>query len=210
VVAGVFLFANPFKAGEKPPVPVTSATVAATGGVRATSKLPGVKMYVDDKEAGELPHEVKDLAPGDHQIRFEAGPAYAIKRQTVSVKSGDVNDLGTIALPLARGSVVLHKITPDGAEAIVTNGTVSQPLGVMPVDVDPSGHWEVVVKKAGYEEYRQPLDFSDGVATKSIDVTLKAATRPAGPAAAPAVARDCVNDRIDPKTDKVRAECIGK
>ena len=42
-----------------------------------TGNQPGVKLFVDGKEVGPLPQELRDLTPGDHKVRLAGTDRYA-------------------------------------------------------------------------------------------------------------------------------------
>ena len=55
---------------------------------RSTGAQPGVKLYVDDKEIGPLPQELRDLTPGDHTIRVRGLGALPAAREARHRREG--------------------------------------------------------------------------------------------------------------------------
>src|SRR5262249_14348378 len=62
-------------------------------GLRIGGTQVGVHLYVDDREIGLLPQDVRDLPPGPHRIRLY-GERYAQLETTVTLQKDEVRDLG--------------------------------------------------------------------------------------------------------------------
>jgi hypothetical protein len=162
----------------------------AASGFKVASSQEGVWLTVDGREVGPLPQVVQDLAPGDHTIGLAGSEQYQPIMRHVTVERDKVEDLGTINLKVAKGNVTVLPGTP-GAHVFIVNGSDRRELPVLPIslDMDPAKTWSLEATKAGYDDYRQPIDFDDGNANKTYAVTLEpnvtAAPLPPATAAAP-------------------------
>lgn len=163
----------------------TLGSTAGTG-IRVNGTQPGVKLYVDDKESGPLPQELRDLSPGDHVIKVAGSERYQPLEKHVSVERQKIQDLGTVTLKVLKGKATISLGTP-GARVFLVSGADRRELPMLPisVDIDTGKAWSLEATKPGFNDYRESIGFDDGQAERSYVVTLDA--RPAGfaPAAAP-------------------------
>jgi hypothetical protein len=141
-----------------------------TAELRVACNQVGVVLTVDG-DPQPLPARLQ-LDPGQHVVRL-AGDRYATQQRSITVAPGDVMDLGDMKLPVARGMVTISLLTP-GARVLLVNGSDERELPMMPisVDFDAGKKWELRATLSGYCELVQPIDFSDGVAKKTIAVNL--------------------------------------
>lgn len=166
---------------------VMSFTVGSSRGtgIKVSGVQAGVKLFVDDKELGPLPQDVRDLAPGDHTIRVAGSERYQPLEKHISVERDKVEDLGTITLKVLKGKVTVAPGT-SGARVYIVSGSDRRELPMLPisVDIDTMKSWSLEASKPGYEDYRQLISFDDGQAEKAYTVTLE--PKSAGSTAAPA------------------------
>ncbi len=153
-------------------------------GVKVSGNQPGVKLFVDGKEYGTLPQEVKDLEAGDHKIRVAGSDRYAPMEKTVSVGKNEMVDLGNVALKVLKGKVMFQLGTPGAKVYLVASPTNRKEIPTFPIAIDfePTDKYELVATAPGFEELRRPISFDDGIAEKSFTVELT----PKGQAPAPA------------------------
>jgi serine/threonine-protein kinase len=159
-----------------------ATTAEATSAVlKAASDTPGVKVFVDGEDKGTLPIELKNLSPGSHKLRFEAGPDYDKLEQTVDLASGDTKDLGSIKLKVLKGHLTLELATPGANVLLVSQNDkkvekkIPEALWKSPpvkLDIDPEEKWKLVATKKGYEDWSQELSFVDGKADKTVRIEL--------------------------------------
>lgn len=159
-------------------------------GFKVAGNQAGVKLFVDDKEIGQIPQEIRDLTPGEHTIKLAGSDRYAPVEKKITVTKGEVQD---IALPLkvVKGKATINLGT-EGATVLLVSGSDRRKFPSLPVsvDLDPAKPWVLEATKAGFTDYHQTITFEDGQAEKTFTVTLDpkgAATAPAGgtPAATP-------------------------
>jgi serine/threonine-protein kinase len=167
----------------------------------AESDQPGVRLFVDGVDRGTLPAKITDLAPGKHEIQL-TGDRYKSTQRSIEVKAGESADLGGIKLDVSKGRVLLAPKTEGADILLVPNDDLARAKrvkGPFPFAVDvviPGDKWKLVAKKQGYPDFVVPIDFSDGVPEKTIEISFgnndKVAlnvdslpTTPSGPAPAP-------------------------
>ena len=143
-----------------------------------------MKLYVDDKESGPLPQELRDLTPGDHVIKVAGSERYQPLEKHVSVERQKIQDLGTVTLKVLKGKATISLGTP-GARVFLVSGTDRRELPMLPisVDIDTGKTWALEANRPGYVDYRQAIAFDDGQAERTYVVSLD--PKPAGDAAAP-------------------------
>lgn len=176
-------------APNNPSVPTVPGSASGTG-LKIASSQSNVRVLVDGVDKGTLPIELKDLTPGAHKLRLEAGDAFAPIERTVDVTSGSVLDLGSMSLKVIKGKVTVElatsgadvKLVHEQGGRQVEERKVSPPLTT---ELDASG-WKVVATKKGYEDFTQAVSFDDGSAEKKIVVSLSESAKPTGGTAAAA------------------------
>jgi hypothetical protein len=152
---------------------------SAGTGIRVGGTQPGVKLYVDDKESGPLPQELRDLTPGDHIIKVAGSERYQPLEKHVSVERQKIQDLGTVTLKVLKGKATISLGTP-GARVFLVSGSDRRELPMLPisVDIDTAKSWALEASRPGYVEYRESIAFDDGQAERTYVVSLD--PRPAG------------------------------
>jgi PEGA domain-containing protein len=187
------------EAEEKKEKPVTvelrRSTSASTGfRIRGSS---AVRLFVDNREYGTLPQEVRDLAPGDHQLKLVSSNLYKAEDRTITVVENQISDLGNVALKVLRGrATITLGQNAQGAKVTLVSDGDRRTVARFPivVEVETSKQWTLEVSKPGYEDFSQALRFDDGEAERSfiIDLQEKGGAHPtpaAPPPAAPAAPR---------------------
>jgi hypothetical protein len=144
-------------------------------GLRIAGTQAGVKLFLDEREIGPLPSEVRDLTPGTHRLRLVAGDRYQTLEKNVSLAKDEMLDLGTQQLRVLKGKITVTLGTP-GTKVYIVSGTDRRELPILPisVDIDTSRTWQLEGVRAGYEDYHQVVSFDDGQAEKTFNVTLAA------------------------------------
>ena len=101
-----------------------------------------MKLYVDDKETGPLPQELRDLTPGDHVIDVAGSDRYQPLEKHVSVERQKIQDLGTVTLKVLKGKATISLGTP-GARVFLVSGSDRRELPMLPisVDIDTAKSW---------------------------------------------------------------------
>lgn len=167
---------------------VSNVAKAGTG-FKVAGSQPGVKLYIDGREIGPLPQELRDLEPGDHKIRIAGSDRYAAVERNVTVMKDELQDLGTQTLKVVKGKATIALDTPN-AKVYLVSGTDRRELPTLPisVDIDTSKAWSLEAVKPGYQEFKQAISFEDGQAEKTFNVVLEPKGGAAAAGAAPAAA----------------------
>ncbi|HEX4448560.1 MAG TPA: PEGA domain-containing protein, partial [Polyangiaceae bacterium] len=121
---------------------------SAGTGIRINGTQPGVKLYVDEKESGPLPQELRDLTPGDHVIKVAGSERYQPLEKHVSVERQKIQDLGTVTLKVLKGKATISLGTP-GARVFLVSGADRRELPMLPisVDIDTGKTWALEANK---------------------------------------------------------------
>lgn len=185
-------------AGQEQAVNIRLDPASAGTGFRVAGNS-NVTLFVDGKEVGALPQEIKDLSPGSHTLRFKGGDLYAEEERTINVAADQIQDLGTVQLKIARGLASFDIRTP-GAMLTLVSGSDRRPLldATKPVELDATKGWALEATKAGYEDFRAPLSFDDK-AEKTFVVELAEKAKAVAPVAAVQPARPV--ERPQPKPE---------
>jgi serine/threonine-protein kinase len=164
------------KAGEV--VKLTVTTEATTATLVVAEAQPGLRLTVDGADRGPLPAKLTDLSPGKHDIKL-SGERYKSWEKSIEVKAGETVDLDVPKLTVVKGRVLVTLKTEGASIVLVRADDPRNPKALdgpfpRPVEVPiESGSWKLIAKKRGYPDFVAPLDFSDGVAEKTIEVKLE-------------------------------------
>lgn len=166
--------------GEQSKVDLELRVASAGTGFKIASPQPGVKLFVDGKEIGPLPQTLTDLTPGEHKIKLDAGDRYKVEERTVNVVPDKLEDLGEVKLQVAKGKATLELVT-RGARILLVPSTgekrqIDERMfrnNQLSIDIDTSKEWRIEASKAGYDDLRLPISFSDGEAEKTFRIELR-------------------------------------
>jgi serine/threonine-protein kinase len=176
------------EAGGATPAP---GPVAATG--QATLRIGGtegernVHVIVDGTDRGPLPIELKDLAPGNHKVRFDGGDRYEKMERSFDVVGGEVKDLGEVRLKVLHGQIKIDLQTSGASVTLVRRGDkkvekkVNDPdmlSARKPLDIDPGEGWKLIASKRGFDDFTDDLAFEDGMAERTIHISLNETGKP--------------------------------
>lgn len=123
---------------------------------------------------GPLPQKLGNLTPGEHTLRFAGTERYKDITRTVNVLPNKLENLGSIALPVAKGratfetdeqGVRMRLVPADGEPRSIEEGQSS-------VDLDPSKQWKLQACKPGHDLFETPVSFEDGKAEKTFQLEL--------------------------------------
>jgi hypothetical protein len=107
-------------------------------------------------------------------VRFE-GDGYATQEKVVTVIPGRMTDVGRVRLVVDRGRVTFELATPGAYVTLTDQSGDRREIPRMPLSVNFDGkdRWVVEATKDGYCPFKQPIDFSDGVARKKLRIELQ-------------------------------------
>src|SRR5262249_7194273 len=154
------------KTGGGQAVGASSAAVDGTGGdlVIGAATPASAHVIVDNSDRGTLPTRVKGLSPGMHRLRFEADRFQPAER-TVDLRRGQVVDIGSVQLKLARGKITIF--ADEDSKVVLTDVDAHQDRQVhgpypIPIDVDATHRWLVTANARGKREFNYDVAFDDG------------------------------------------------
>ncbi len=160
----------------EPPVDNTVAVGSRANGrtgIRVTGTQPGTTLFVDDKEIGPLPQTLQGMSAGSHKVKIAGSERYAPLEKTVTLTKDEVQDLGALTLPVAKGKATISLATPGAKVSVVSGGDRRElPLLPITVDIDTSKQWSLLASKPGYNDYNQAISFDDGQADKAFTIAL--------------------------------------
>jgi len=157
-------------------VKVRAQLAATIGGPKAIIKILSnvdkARVFLDGKEMGQAPIELKDVSPGEHVLEVKAAGYQAAERRVVVnagqplVEKFDLNPEATAA----KGT--LKVVSPVPEAAVYIDG---ESVGATPQtkEMAPGDHF-VVVQKVGYKKFEKKVRIEAGQ-TISITAELKAA-----------------------------------
>jgi serine/threonine-protein kinase len=161
-------------AGEEGVQNVELARPSQGTGVKVTAEGRGLKLFIDDKEIGPLPQEIRDLSPGDHKVRIEGGERYEPYERTLTVEPDRILEHQP-KLKVKKGLATIKLgENADGAKVMLVSGDERRPILRFPlaVDLEANKSYSIVAEKRGYTRYEKRIDFDDGQAEKTFVIDL--------------------------------------
>jgi hypothetical protein len=158
----------------------TEASASAGSGVRqaASAASPGqpqgfsvgrapagTTVIIDGTRREAVPATIRDLGPGIHYLRFEAGDRFNPVERTVEVRRGEIVKLDDVVLPLRMGTLTLHVEVADAEVTLrhAASGRAKRVEGPFPRTIEIPGHgWEVSVESPGGETRSLDVVFKEG------------------------------------------------
>lgn len=189
------------ESGTETPVNITLAAPSPGTGILVKHEGSGLKLWVDGKEIGPLPQELKEMAPGSHQLKIGGSDRYEEHKETVNV---EIDKILTVEpkLKVIKGEATLEPgDNAEGAKILLVSGKERRPLNKeLPVrlEVGTDKRYKIVATKEGYETYENFIEFDDGKAEKTFIISLKESAD--GAAAAAEEAEEEAPARAAPQT----------
>lgn len=150
--------------------------VRATGtGIKVIGEGTGLKLYVDGREVGPLPQEIKDMEPGDHVVRVAGSDRFEPFEKRITVEPEQMQTIGPLKLRVLKGLATIQPgAGADGARVILIQGNDRRTLPKLPITLDiPTAQLHTLVAtKRGYEAFKMPIRFDDGQVEKTFEITM--------------------------------------
>ncbi|MBK8997568.1 MAG: PEGA domain-containing protein [Myxococcales bacterium] len=147
--------------GEDAVLNVTLSRASEGTGVKVSADTIGsVKLYVDGKEIGPLPQELRDMTPGEHVIKI-AGDRYEAWEKRIAVEEGQVQSIEP-KLKVVKGLATIKAGTgAENARVLLVSGNERRPIPKLPIKIDITTDkpWSIVATKAGFEDFRKDISF---------------------------------------------------
>ncbi len=129
----------------------------STGSLIVKTDPDGATIFVDGKNYGLTPIEIKDFEIGEHEIVIsKEGYAQIIKKIEIGKETVTIEEILTKAI-----SEIFINTNPKGAKVII-NG---KEMGVTPLtlkDINP-GRYIITFKALGYEEMTKSIEVKEGL-----------------------------------------------
>jgi serine/threonine-protein kinase len=172
------------QAGEQATHNVSLVSAGAGTGVRVSAMGSGLKLYVDGQEVGELPQTAKNLAPGEHTLRVAGSDRYEPWEERVILDDNEMKSIGPLRLKVLKG-LATFKPGPgaEGARVLLDGRLV--PDLPSTIEVPAGKQLSLVATKSGYSNYRRTVNFDDGIAEKTFEITMVEGSTDTSAAAAP-------------------------
>lgn len=154
--------------GEVSILNVTVDRTASQTGIRVTTRATGLDLFVDDKNVGPVPQEIRELEPGEHRVRL-VGERYEAYEKIVNLTAGQMLTLEPKLKVIKGIAHISEGPNAYGARVVLVSGFERRPIPSLPISVDISTDksYKLVATKTGYPAYEQPISFADGEAEKS-------------------------------------------
>jgi serine/threonine-protein kinase len=150
--------------------------VRATGtGIKVIGEGTGLKLYVDGREVGPLPQEIKDMEPGEHVVRVAGSDRFEPFEKRITVEPEQMQTIGPLKLRVVKGLATIQPgANADGARVILISGSDRRTLPKLPItlDIPTTQLHTLVATKRGYEPFRLPIRFDDGLVEKTFEIAL--------------------------------------
>lgn len=162
--------------GTETPVNITLAAPSPGTGILVKHEGTGLKLWVDGKEIGPLPQELKEMSPGTHEVKIGGSDRYEEHKETVTVEADKILTIEP-KLKVLKGEATLEPgENAEGAKILLVSGKERRPLNKeLPVrlEVGTDKRYKIVASKDGYETYENFIEFDDGKAEKTFIISLK-------------------------------------
>lgn len=160
--------------GEDAVLNVTLARASEGTGIRVSAETAGaVKLFVDGKEIGPLPQELKDMTPGEHVIKI-VGDRYEAWEKRITVEDGKLEPLDP-KLKVVKGLAIIKAGNgAQGARVLLVSGSERRPIPSLPIriDITTDKPWSVIATRAGYDDFKKDIVFEDGKAEETFTVDM--------------------------------------
>jgi hypothetical protein len=163
-------------AGSKAVSNLTLVRALGTG-IKVIGEGVGLKLYLDGREVGPLPQEIKDMEPGEHLVRVAGSERFEAFEKRINVEPEQMQTIGPLRLRVLKGLATIQAGPgAEGAKVILNSGSDRRTLPKLPITLDiPTNQPHVLVAtKRGYEQVRVPIKFEDGQVEKTIELNMTA------------------------------------
>ncbi|MCA9634349.1 MAG: PEGA domain-containing protein, partial [Myxococcales bacterium] len=155
----------------------------ATGGtgVKVTAEGTGLKLFVDGKEIGPLPQELKDMTPGEKVLKIAGSDRFEPWEQKVTVEQDKMKDIGPLKLKVKKGLAHI-KLGQNaaGARVVLVSGSDRRPIPQdklsgdrgLKIDITTDKPYRIEATKKGFSNYKKDIVFEDGQAEKTFEISM--------------------------------------
>jgi hypothetical protein len=162
-------------AGDEGVINITLAVASEGTGIRVSAEGSGLILTVDGKEVGPLPQELKDMTPGEHQIKVDGSDRFDVFEKTVNVVADRVLSIEP-KLKVEKGLATIEAgDNAEDARVLLVSGSERRPIPKLPIKIDITTDkpYKLVATKPGFEVFERPIEFEDGNAEKTFVISLE-------------------------------------
>ena len=144
-------------------------------GIKVTGEGTGLKLYVDGREVGPLPQEIKDMEAGEHVVKISGGERFDPIEKNVTVEAEQMQTIGPVKLHVLKGLATIQPgLGAEGAKVILISGADRRTLPKLPItlDIPTNQSHTLVATRRGYDQFKLPIRFDDGQVEKTFEVAL--------------------------------------
>jgi serine/threonine-protein kinase len=142
-------------------------------GIEVVGAHADITLHIDGKEIGLLPQKIGTLSPGEHTLRFVGSDRYEAVTRTVTVIPNKLEDLGAIALPVAKAKATFDAAADVRVRLVPATGDpIAIESGQASMDLDPSKQWKLQACKPGQDLFETAVVFEAGKPEKTFRVEL--------------------------------------
>jgi hypothetical protein len=153
------------------------AAAAGSTGLKVTAgEGTGLRLWLDGKEMGPLPQELKDVAPGEHSIRVAGNDRFQAYEEKVTLNADETKVMGPLALKVVRGLAVIEAgQNAEEAKVWLVSGSERRPLPELPIkiDINTDKSYRISATKKGFQNLDIPITFEPGNAQKRFAIDLR-------------------------------------
>jgi serine/threonine-protein kinase len=150
---------------------VELGTARGDSGIRVSAEGTDLRVFLDGRDVGAPPVDLKGLEPGVHVVRVVGpGDTYQAYEETIELRSGEVRTLGPVRLKVQKGTLTLEAGPgAEGAQVWVDN----QPISELPMVLDLAADkvHEVRASRPGHASFSEQVEF-DGEGRRTVRVEL--------------------------------------
>jgi serine/threonine-protein kinase len=162
--------------GDEAVLNLTLSAASEGTGIKVSADGAAVKLFVDGKEVGPLPQEIKDLTPGEHTIKLDSNGRFETYEEKVTVVADQMKVIGPLKLKVLRGTVNIEAgSNADGVKVLLVTGSEKRQIPKLPykVEIDTSKGYQIVASKKGYSTVTLPVKFEDGKDQQQFTINLR-------------------------------------
>ncbi len=152
------------------------AALAGSSGLKVSAEGTGLKLWLDGKEMGPLPQELKDVSPGEHTIRVAGNDRFETYEEKITIEADQTKVIGPLNLKVVRGLAIIEAgANSDGAKMFLVSGSERRPLPELPVkiDINTDKSYRLAATKKGFADFDLPITFEPGNAQKRFVIDLR-------------------------------------
>lgn len=143
-------------------------------GVRASSKVAGLRLSVDGRDVGTVPREVGGLSPGEHTLKVAGNPGFGPVEKKVLVAAQQMVEVD-LSPPVLEGTLRIERgANADYADIELKIGEEQRRLPSLPTELAVQANPKPVITavKKGFVDFSRTVEFVPGEPKLTVVVEL--------------------------------------